>query len=84
MVSGPGGNTKTGLYEYGIDYPEFQIAEVLSNCTMETPNVKTINLNHGTSGTNAYSYVCPRNTHKAINGAFSPLNDAHFFGGCCV
>ena len=25
--------------------------------------------------------LCLRNTHKEINGAHSPLNDAHYFGG---
>ncbi|MEM8594685.1 MAG: M4 family metallopeptidase, partial [Pseudomonadota bacterium] len=28
----------------------------------------------------AHRYTCPRNTHKLINGGFSPLNDAHYFG----
>jgi vibriolysin len=48
---------------------------------MNNTNVKTVNLNHGTSGTTAFSYTCPENTVKTINGAYSPLNDAHFFGG---
>jgi Zn-dependent metalloprotease len=48
---------------------------------MENVNVKTINLNHSTQGSAAYQYNCPRNTHKSINGAHSPLNDAHYFGG---
>ncbi|NQY66057.1 MAG: M4 family metallopeptidase, partial [Alteromonadaceae bacterium] len=39
------------------------------------------NLNHGTSGNTAYSFSGTNNTHKSINGAYSPLNDAHFFGG---
>jgi hypothetical protein len=34
------------------------------------------NLNGGTHGTTAFSYTCPRNTGKTINGAYSPLNDA--------
>ena len=49
---------------------------------MNSTNVKTVNLNHSTSNTSstAFSYTCPRNTTKAINGAYSPLNDAHYFG----
>ena len=47
---------------------------------MENSNVKTVNLNHGTSGSNVFTFDCSRNTHKEINGAYSPLNDAHFFG----
>src|SRR5690606_25589007 len=31
-------------------------------------------------GNTAFSYSCPRNTVKSINGAYSPLNDAHHFG----
>ena len=56
------------------------VAQSGNTCTMQNSNVKTVNLNHGTSGSSAYSYTCPRNTVKEINGAYSPLNDAHFFG----
>ncbi|TWI02658.1 vibriolysin [Luteimonas cucumeris] len=78
--TGPGGNQKTGQYEYGTDYGYLDVAQSGSNCTMSNANVKTVNLNHGTSGSTAYSYACPRNTVKTINGAYSPLNDAHYFG----
>ncbi|MFD0739911.1 M4 family metallopeptidase [Lysobacter koreensis] len=78
--TGPGGNTKTGQYEYGTDFGFNDVAQSGSTCTMNNANVKTVNLNHGTSGSTAYSYSCPRNTVKSINGAFSPLNDAHYFG----
>ncbi|MGO1069064.1 M4 family metallopeptidase [Lysobacter sp. CA199] len=78
--TGPGGNTKTGQYEYGTDFGFNDVTQSGTNCSMSNTNVKTVNLNHGTSGTTAFSYTCPRNTVKAINGAFSPLNDAHYFG----
>jgi vibriolysin len=78
--TGPGGNQKIGLYEYGTDYPPFGVTQNGSTCTMNTTDVKTVNLNHGTSGSTAYSYTCPRNTVMEINGAYSPLNDAQFFG----
>ncbi|CZF82777.1 Virulence metalloprotease precursor [Grimontia celer] len=81
---GPGGNEKTGQYLFGTDYPALKIDKVGSTCTLETANVKTVNLNHGTSGSSAFSYSCNdannTNTFKTINGAYSPLNDAHFFG----
>ncbi|EOD79436.1 Vibriolysin, extracellular zinc protease [Grimontia indica] len=81
---GPGGNEKTGQYIFGTDYAEMKINKVGSTCTLETANVKTVNLNHGTSGSTAFSYACAdasnTNTFKSINGAYSPLNDAHFFG----
>jgi vibriolysin len=79
--TGPGGNQKTGQYEYGTDFGFNDVAQSGSTCTMNNANVKTVNLNHGTSGSTAFSYTCPRNTVKTINGAYSPLNDAHYFGG---
>ncbi|MEI2455473.1 M4 family metallopeptidase [Lysobacter firmicutimachus] len=78
--TGPGGNQKTGQYEYGTNYGYNDVAQSGSTCTMNNANVKTVNLNHGTSGSTAFSYTCPRNTVKTINGAYSPLNDAHYFG----
>ena len=78
--TGPGGNTKTGQYEYGIQYGKLDVAQSGTACTMNNANVKTVNLNHGTSGSTAFAYTCPRNTVKTINGAYSPLNDAHYFG----
>ncbi len=79
--TGPGGNQKTGQYYYGTDFGFMDVAQSGSTCTMNNTNVKTVDLNHGTSGSTAYSYTCPENTYKQINGAYSPLNDAHYFGG---
>ena len=80
QATGTGGNTKVGLYEYGTDFDSLEVNEANGTCTLENDNVKTVDLNHGTSGNNAFSFACPRNTYKEINGAYSPLNDAHFFG----
>ena len=79
--TGPGGNIKTGQYEYGTTYGNLDVEVNGDTCTMNNANVKTVNLNHGTTGNTAFSYTCPRNTVKEINGAYSPLNDAHYFGG---
>ncbi|WP_417498524.1 M4 family metallopeptidase [Lysobacter yangpyeongensis] len=81
--TGPGGNTKTGQYEWGSGgiYGYLDVAQSGSTCTMNNANVKSVNLNGGSSGTTAYSYTCPRNTYKTINGGYSPINDAHYFGG---
>ncbi|MBI2399294.1 MAG: M4 family metallopeptidase [Xanthomonadales bacterium] len=79
--TGPGGNQKTGQYEYGTTYGYNDVSQSGSTCTMTNSNVKTVNLNGATSGSTAFSYTCPRNTVKTINGAYSPLNDAHYFGG---
>ena len=77
---GPGGNLKVGYYYYGTDYDPFCVAVNGSTCTMDCPDVKTVDLNHATSGDTPYSYPCYENTHEEINGAYCPLNDAHFFG----
>ncbi len=81
--TGPGGNAKTGQYEWGSGgiYGYLDVAQSGSTCTMNNTNVKSVNLNHGTTSTTAFAYTCPRNTFQAINGAYSPINDAHFFGG---
>ncbi len=79
--TGPGGNEKTEQYEYGTNFGYLDVTQSGNTCTMENANVKTVNLNGATAGSTAYSYNCPRNTIKAINGAYSPLNDAHYFGG---
>jgi vibriolysin len=77
-ATGPGGNLKTGQYYYGgDDYPSL---EVDNNCAMNTTNVETIDMDNQTSGGSIFSFTCPENTYKQVNGAYSPLNDAHNFG----
>ena len=80
--TGPGGNQKTGQYEYGTDFGYMDVTQSGTTCTMNSTNVRTVNLNHASTNTSttAFSYTCPRNTVKTINGAYSPLNDAHYFG----
>lgn len=78
-ATGPGGNLKTGRYEYGQQYPHLQVTKIDDLCQMESKGVITINMNHGTSNTQAFSFTCPQNTYKPINGAYSPINDAHSF-----
>ncbi len=77
---GQGGNYKVGCYYYGIDYPPFCVTEVGTTCTMNCPEVKTVDLNHGTSGSTPFSYTCHENTHEPINGGYCPMNDAQYFG----
>lgn len=82
LGSGPGGNLKTGPYAYGAGFGFLDVVtDGGSTCTMNNANVKTVDLNHGTSSPTAFSFDCPENTKKFINGAYSPLNDAHYFGG---
>ncbi|MFD2178183.1 M4 family metallopeptidase [Veronia pacifica] len=78
---GPGGNEKAGKHYYGVDHGKLDVTVDGDTCIMENENVKTVNLNHDTDGSDAFRYPCPENTVKEINGAYSPLNDAHYFGG---
>jgi Zn-dependent metalloprotease len=78
--TGPGGNQKIGQYHYGTDFPAFGVSVNGSTCTMNYADCKSVNLNHGTSGSTPFSYTCYENTFKQINGAYSPINDAQFFG----
>ena len=78
--TGPGGNLKVGYYYYSIDYPPFGVVESSGTCTMNTTDVRTIDLNHKTRGTTPYAYTCYENTHETINDGYCPLNDAQFFG----
>ena len=76
-ATGPGGNEKHGKYVYGTDYGYLVVN---NSCSMSSPNVDTYNMNNKTSGEVLYKFTCPENMFKAINGAYSPLNDAHYFG----
>jgi len=77
---GPGGNKKVGRYEYGKEYPAFEVEFANGKSTMRTKDVVTVNLNHSTYGSTPFSFEGQTNTVKTINDAYSPLNDAHYFG----
>ncbi len=80
--TGPGGNTKTGQYEYGTNFGFNDVTVSGSTCSLNSTNVATYNMNSMSKTPKAaHSFTCPRNTVKAANGAFAPMNDAHFFGG---
>ncbi|MCF2907860.1 M4 family metallopeptidase [Pseudoalteromonas sp. DL2-H2.2] len=79
-ATGPGGNVKVGQYEYGVDYPALDITQSGDTCYLENDKVKTVSLESGYEPQTAFSFACSRNTHKEVNGAYSPLNDAHAFG----
>lgn len=90
VATGPGGNVKTGRYYFGtdLDMLDVDIDAAAATCVMNSTNVKTVNLNHGTTGSTPFSFTCGgsadnsyENTYQTINNAYSPLNDAHYFGG---
>ncbi|GAC1029899.1 M4 family elastase LasB [Pseudomonas sp. No.21] len=78
-ATGPGGNAKTGKYLYGTQYGPLIVN---SRCEMNSGDVITVNLNNSTSNTSVkpFRFACPYNEYKLTNGAYSPLNDAHYFG----
>ena len=50
-ATGPGGNTKIGQYTYGSGTrPYLDVTQSGTTCTMNNTNVKTLNLNGGTTG----------------------------------
>ncbi|KZC15272.1 peptidase [Rhodanobacter sp. FW510-R12] len=79
-ATGPGGNLKTGKYLYGTNYAALNVTQSGSTCTLQNADVTTNNLRQGTSGS-VVSFTCPNSDTDAINGAYSPVNDAHHFGG---
>jgi pseudolysin/vibriolysin len=89
-ATGPGGNELTGLYHYDNSGPglEWLDAQRVGNvCYLQNDEVATYNLaggqrvtlwSFGCAGTNPADWV---SFGDAINGAYSPINDAHHFGG---
>ncbi|MFC2141233.1 M4 family metallopeptidase [Acidobacteriota bacterium] len=77
---GPGGNLKVGYYYYGIDYPPFGCTNIDGMCYLDTEDVRTIDLNGGSSGGSEVVFPCYENVCQPINGAYCPVNDAQFFG----
>jgi vibriolysin len=80
-ANGPGGNQKTGEYFYGTDYAALSVQQSGSTCYMQNTNVKTNNMNQRRTGGSLWTFTCPTSSGDGINGAFSPINDAHHFGG---
>lgn len=82
---GPAGNTKTGRYDYGKDFPELDVTVSGVNCIMQIGNIRTINLKgtvpKPTDVLKPHSFPCYENVETPINGAYGALNDAHFFAG---
>ena len=79
--TGPGGNTKTGQYEFGVKYGNLDVTQAGSTCSLNNTNVATYNMGQGTRTPKAsHSFTCPRNTVLTVNGGFAPMNDAHYFG----
>jgi len=78
QAEGPGGNEKIGAYYYGRDFGPL---EVSGSCELKNKDVETYDMGNQTRRGVLFRFDCPVNRHKFVNGAYSPLNDAHYFGG---
>ena len=84
-ATGPGGNRKTGRIIYGKgNVPFLDITKRRNKCYLKSENVTTEDMRNATKGTGKpFSFKCGKNnenTHRDANGAYSPMNDAQFFG----
>jgi len=89
LDSGPGGNEKVHEYWYGKEgLPSLDVSKSKQICTMESSKVKLVNLRSAWDWYNLIStpvtYPCNFNKEEPINGAFSPANDAYYFGHTIV
>lgn len=81
VATGPGGNEKMGKYTYGEDMPKLDVREAKrGECFMTNKKVRTVNLNNGYWGAKTHHFSCYENASDGINGSYSPLNDAHYYG----
>jgi Zn-dependent metalloprotease len=80
-ANGPGGNQKTGQYFYGSDFAALEVTQSGSTCSMVNANVKTNNMGQSRNRATLWTFTCPTSSGDGINGAYSPINDAHHFGG---
>ncbi len=92
LVNGVGGNDVTGSYFYDNSGPgreSLPVQRVGNVCYMQNDHVATYNLagsqgqrvtlwSFGCSGSDSSRWL---SSGDAINGAMSPINDAHHFGG---
>jgi vibriolysin len=83
---GPGGNQRTGKYYYGKGkMPALEVQSAGGTCKLETADVTTANYNNLISAPDTpFEFKCKENSFKPSNGAFAPMNDAHYFATMAV
>jgi vibriolysin len=87
--TGPGGNEKVHEYWYGRDgLPALDVTRQGDVCIMDNSKVRLVNLSSKWDWDNkiltAHEYACNKNIEENINGAYSPSNDAYYFGQVIV
>ena len=78
-AEGPGGNQKSGRYYFGPN-TKFGGFRVDQYCQMNNDNVQTIDMKNKQWGGQVHRFNCHVNNYREINGAYAPMNDAHYFG----
>lgn len=81
--TGPGGNEKAGRYRYGgAVFPKFLVTEKGGECLMDGDEyLQTEDLAGTAVATDVpFSFDCFNNPGIAVNGAYSPMNDAQGMG----
>ncbi|AQS38651.1 Zinc metalloprotease (elastase) [Shewanella psychrophila] len=79
LAGGPGGNQKSGKYYFG-NGGKYGSLITDEQCRMDSTDVVTYNMYHNQYGGVIHQFNCPNNDNDEVNGAYSPLNDAHYFG----
>ena len=87
LAHGIGGNEKTHAYHYGVDFDPMKISKDGNVCSLENNQVVTVDMRHSWNlerPQSAFTYECEgqenKNDARYVNGSFSALNDAHYFG----
>jgi len=79
-LTGPGGNTKTGIYYYGSEYANLLATTNGSSCYLDSPNVTTTDMGNSTRRGSTAQVTCGDTGQDLTNGAYAPMNDAQAFG----
>jgi len=75
-----GGNIKMGRHRFGEDLPALKIAtDGKGTCFMENEKCRVVDSRSGSRGV-AFSFPCADGFTDEINGAYSPMADAYFYG----
>lgn len=88
--SGPGGNRKTGQYQYGQEgLPSLETTVNNNTCYLANNKLRVVTANNTWSLRNPSSptpvnHPCSSNNGDASNGAWSPANDAFMFGNMVI
>lgn len=83
--SGPGGNELVHEYWYGKDgLPSLDVSQQGNNCVLQDDKVQVVNLHssweYSEKDRKGIDYLCLNNIEDYTHGAYSPANDAYFFG----